>query len=517
MECRPLDRIVGFLPNRPETVIAMLATTSIGAIWSACSPDFGWQALVERFSQIEPKILFAVDGHFYGGKAYSHLEKIQSLQQQLPTLQHTIILPFTHSSSCLDSLSSSTHLWQDCKTSVVTSSSFTAFPFAHPLYILYSSGTTGKPKCMVHGAGGTLIQHLKELILHTDLKRKDTIFFYTTCSWMMWHWLISSLATGATIVLYEGDPFYPQPSALFDLIDQFNITVFGVGAQFIETIKKNNLQPKRSHVLSSLRTILTTGSPLSPENFDFVYQDIKSDVCLSSISGGSDIISCFALGNPSLPVYRGEIQCIGLGMNVKIFNANGQAVKNEIGELVCTAPFPSMPLYFWNDSNGEQYRQAYFEKFSGVWAHGDYAKLTEQEGLIIYGRSDATLNPGGIRIGTAEIYRQVEKFPAVHSCLATSYLLPSGEIIILFVTLCPGKCLDEELINAIKHEIRQNISPHHVPKKIIQAPDLPRTLNGKLMEIVVKKIINHQPYNLSIPLANPNSLNFFMSLEINDV
>lgn len=505
------DRVVGWLPNCPATVIAMLATASLGAIWSACSSDFGLQGLLDRFSQIEPKILFAADAHSYGGKMAGHLADLGCLQQQLPSLQQTVLVPFGHSPPDLNGLTA-VHLWQDCLHPSPPPLVFAELPFHHPVYILYSSGTTGKPKCMVHGAGGTLLQHLKELRLHTDLRREDTIFFYTTCAWMMWHWLISSLAVGATLVLYEGNPFYPNKTNLFDLIDEFGITVAGVGARLIESSEKFGLRPVQTHSLTTLRTILTTGSPLLPESFDYVYRDIKPSVQLASISGGSDIISCFALGNPILPVHRGELQCLGLGMDVRIFNEQGQAVKNESGELICAAPFPSMPVYFWNDANGEKYQHAYFDRFAGVWTHGDYAQLTEHGGLIIYGRSDATLNPGGVRIGTAEIYQQVEKFPEILDYLAVGHLKPDGEQIILFVILQTGKQLTDELISHLKNTIRKNTSPHHVPAKIIQAPDLPRTLNGKLMEIAIKKIINHQPFNQTETLANPQCLEFFKKL-----
>jgi acetoacetyl-CoA synthetase len=506
------DRVAGWLPNCPETVIAMLATTSLGAIWTACSPDFGVQGLLDRFSQIEPKILFAADKHVYGGKEFHHLKEIHVLQEKLSSLRHTVIVS-ANATSDLNSLLTPAHLWQDCLNTSPAPLNFAPLPFNHPVYILYSSGTTGKPKCMVHGAGGTLLQHQKELRLHTDLVREDIIFFYTTCAWMMWHWLISSLAVGATVVLYEGNPFYPKKTALFDLIDEFDVTVFGAGAKIIEAAQKFGLQPRQSHALKNLRTILTTGSPLLPKSFDYVYRDVKSSLCLSSISGGSDIISCFALGNPVLPVYRGELQCLGLGMDVRIFNEHGQEIKNVAGELVCGTPFPSMPVYFWNDAKGEKYQQAYFDRFPGVWSHGDYAQLTAHGGLIIYGRSDATLNPGGIRIGTAEIYQQTEKFSEIAECLAVGQSGADGERIILFVTLREDQHLTKELISSIKNTIRQHTSPHHVPAKIIQAPDLPRTQNGKLMEIAVKKIINHQPLTQTEALANPQSLEFFKTLE----
>ena len=507
------DRVAGWLPNCPETVVAMLAAASLGACWTACSSDFGLQGLLDRFGQINPKILFAADAHSYNGKIFGHFPELQALQAQLPSLQQIVLAPFSESPSTPKLPIPVAH-WLDCVSQHTSAIHFTPLPFDHPLYILYSSGTTGKPKCMVHGAGGTLLQHLKELRLHTDLTRQDVIFFYTTCAWMMWHWLISSLAVGATIVLYEGNPFYPQKNTLFNLIDELGISVFGCGAKILEAAEKFGVKPRQSHSLTKLRTILTTGSPLLPESFDYVYRDIKPDICLSSISGGSDIISCFALGNPMLPVYRGELQCLGLGMDVQIFNEEGQPVHNTKGELVCATPFPSMPVYFWNDSDGEKYQHAYFDRFPHVWTHGDYAKLTEHGGLIIYGRSDATLNPGGVRIGTAEIYQQLEKFPEILEGLAVGQTCAGSERIILFIVLHEGKTLTSELIAAIKTTLRDNTSPHHVPAKIIAAPDLPRTLNGKLMEIAVKKIINGQPISHTETLANPQSLEFFNNLKL---
>lgn len=508
---QPGDRVAGWMSNSPETVIIMLAAASLGAIWSVCSSDFGLQGVLDRFTQIEPKFLFAADSHIYGGKTFHHLKEIQLLQQQLPSLHQTVIVPATGSHPDLKTFLLPVNAWQDCLIPSSDPLIFTPLPFNHPLYILYSSGTTDKPKCMVHGAGGTLLQHLKELRLHTDLRREDTLFFYTTCAWMMWHWSISALAAGATVVLYEGSPFYPQKTALFDLIDECGVSVLGAGAKIFESAQKWGLCPRESHSLSTLRTILTTGSPLLPESFDYIYGDIKAHVCLSSISGGSDIISCFALGTPLLPVYRGELQCLGLGMDVKIFNEQGEEV-HEKGELVCIKPFPSMPVCFWNDPLGEKYQHAYFDRFPGVWNQGDYAQITPHGGLIIYGRSDATLNPAGIRIGPAELYQPMKKFSDVLDCLAVGHHTAAGEEIILFVTLTAGHKLTQTMINAFKTSIRHHLSAHHVPAKIIQAPDLPRTLNGKIMEVAVKKIINHEPLIQTEALANPDSLEFFKSL-----
>jgi len=506
------DRVAAFMPNCPETIIAMLAATSIGAVWASCSPDFGLQGLLDRFSQIEPKILFAIDGHQYNGRKHDHLEKIAGLQKQLPSLQKTIVVPFINPNPNISHLKN-TLLWTDIDKTETPDLTFEQLPFNHPVYILYSSGTTGKPKCMVHGAGGTLLQHLKELMLHTDLRPDDKNFFFTTCGWMMWNWLVSSLAVGATVVLYEGSPFYPRPKRLFDVIDDVGITVFGVGAKLIESANKARLIPIKTHNLSTLRTILTTGSSLLPESFDYVYSKIKKDLCLSSISGGSDIVSCFALGNPILPVYRGELQCIGLGLNVKVFNEEGHSVTQEKGELVCTSTFPAMPIYFWNDPNGSKFHKAYFDTFPGIWAHGDYAEITEHGGMIIYGRSDTTLNPGGVRIGTAEIYQQVDKFEEVIDCMAVGQVRGGSERVILFVVLREGITMNNDLQKKIKRMIRTHASPHHVPAKIIQVPDLPRTISGKIVELAVKKILRGQPVKNIETLANPESLDYFRDLK----
>ncbi|OGT51874.1 MAG: acetoacetate--CoA ligase [Gammaproteobacteria bacterium RIFCSPHIGHO2_12_FULL_42_13] len=479
------DRIAGFVTNRIETVIAMLATASLGALWSTCGPELGAAAVIERFSQITPKILFYISTHRYDGKTFSHDETIQKLQKNVPSIEEIIdldALPATHAAIAIE-----------------------AFPFNHPLYILYSSGTTGKPKCMVHGAGNTLLQHKKELLLHTDVHENDHVLFYTSCSWMMWHWMISNLSLGATIILYDGAPFY-RDTILPDLIDEYEVSIFGCGAKILETYFKKNLCLRKTHQFKKLKTILATASPLIHETFSYLYRDVKKDVRVSSISGGSDIISCFALGNPLLPVYSEEMQCRGLGMAVEIFDEAGNAVIDQPGELVCTQPFPSMPIYFWNDPTGEKYFHAYFDKFPNVWTHGDFAKITPQGSMIIYGRSDATLNPGGVRIGTADIYEQVLKIPEVADCVAVGKQTAGDEVIILFVKLKENSLLDEALINTIKKIIRDNTSPHHVPQKIIQVSDIPKTINGKTMEIAVKNIVNGKEIKNIEALANPECL-----------
>jgi acetoacetyl-CoA synthetase len=501
------DRVAALMPNTVHTIIAMLATTSLGAIWSSCSPDFGAQAAIDRLGQIEPKALFICDGHQYLGKKHSGLEKIKQLSNSIPSLSQIIICPNIDETIETSTIPKAIY-WQDFIKSE-TECHFVSLPFNHPIYILFSSGTTGKPKCIVHGAGGTLLQHTKELGLHTDLRTHDNLFFYTTCGWMMWNWLVSGLALGATLTLYEGAPTYPQSNRLFQLIEQEQVTVFGTSAKFISAVEKDNVQPKSEFDLSHLRCILSTGSPLLTKNYDYVYQQIKSDIQLSSISGGTDIVSCFALGNPILPVYRGQLQCIGLGMKVEIFNEKGTPVLETRGELVCTKPFPSMPVSFWNDPNKTAYQHAYFQRFPGVWAHGDFAELTAHNGLIIYGRSDAVLNPGGVRIGTAEIYRQVEKVNEVLDSIVIGQDWNDDVRIVLFVKLREGLTLDDSLIDTIKSTIRQNASPRHVPAKILQVSDIPRTISGKIVELAVRQVVHSQPVNNLQSLANPQALEHF--------
>lgn len=505
------DRVAGFCPNRIETVVAMLATTSLGAIWSSCSMDFGTQGALERFAQIKPKVLFTANGHTYNGKIHPAFEKLSALLEQLPSIEHVVLINNIDAHCPLPKC----YAFADCCPSNIkaTDLEFTGVPFDHPAFILFSSGTTGVPKCIVHGAGGTLLQHLKEHVLHGNLTREDTIFYYSTCGWMMWNWLISALAVGAKVILYDGAPLPKNnPERLMDLIDAEKITQFGASAKYITALEKVGAKPIKTHDLSSLQVIYSTGSPLVPQNYRYVYECIKHDVRLSSISGGTDIISCFALGNPNLPVYIGELQCRGLGMQVEIFTTDGKSVKGEKGELVCTAPFPSMPVSFWNDPGDKKYFHAYFDRFPGVWAHGDFAMLTEHDGLIIYGRSDTVLNPGGVRIGTAEIYRAVEKIDEVVESIAIGQPLEDDEQVVLFVVLKPGHTLDEDLIGRIKERIKTTVSPHHVPKVIKAVPDIPRTISGKIVEIAVRNVVLGQQVDNIDALANPDALKYFENI-----
>ncbi len=509
------DRVAGFMPNLPESVIAMLATTSIGAIWSSCSPDFGYQGIMDRFAQIEPKILFTADGYYFKGKRIDSLTIAKNVASAIHSIKQLIVVPYLDDQPNVNKLHKAT-LYDNFLVNTASSLEFEMVPFNHPLYIMYSSGTTGIPKCIVHSVGGTLIQHLKELILHTDLKPGDRIFYFTTCGWMMWNWLVSSLATGATIMLYDGNPFHPKPDVLMDYIEQEKINIFGSSAKYISALENAGVTPRLSHDLGSLRSILSTGSPLAPESFDYVYNHIKPDIQLASISGGTDIISCFALGNPILPVYKGELQCRGLGMDVDVFNESGQSVRSEKGELVCKSPFPSMPIYFWNDADKKKYKAAYFEKYNDhnqpIWAHGDFAELTSHNGLIIYGRSDAILNPGGVRIGTAEIYRQVEKCSEVLESIAVGQDWQNDVRIILFVKLQSKIKLDETLVAKIIKTIKDNTTPRHVPAKLIQIDDIPRTISGKISELAVRNVIHNLPVKNLHALANPEALALFKNL-----
>jgi acetoacetyl-CoA synthetase len=510
----PGDRVAGFLPNIPEAVIAMLATASIGAIWTSCSPDFGASGVLDRFGQVEPVVLVAADGYRYAGKEIDLIPRLAEIMGSLPTVRQLVVVPQLRATPELSALPGAV-LWPDFAPATAMPLHFARLPFDHPLYIMYSSGTTGLPKCMVHGAGGTLLQHLKELVLHTDVHAGDRVFYFTTCGWMMWNWLVSSLAVGATVVLYDGAPMLPDRPILWQMASDERLTVFGTSARWLALAEKQGVVPGPDHDLSPLRTILSTGSPLAAHGFDWVYRAVKRDVRLSSISGGTDIISCFALGNPLLPVWRGELQSLGLGMAVQVFGVDGQPVAHgQQGELVCTRPFPSMPVAFWNDPDGRRYHAAYFAHYAGVWRHGDWCQLTEHGGMIIHGRSDATLNPGGVRIGTAEIYRQVEQLPEVLESVVIGQDIEGGTDVrvVLFVRLPPGITLDDDLRDRIRHRIRQHTSPFHVPRRIVAVADIPRTISGKITELAVRDVVHGRTVDNTEALANPEALALFRDL-----
>ena len=500
------DRVAGYLPNIPQTIIAMLATSALGAVWSSCSPDFGIRGVLDRFEQINPKVLFVADGYFYKGKKIDLTSNILEIQSSLSSLKETICINIVNAKKNIQ-----VSYWDDIPKNE-GKINFEPVSFSHPLYIMYSSGTTGKPKSIVHSVGGTLIQHLKELVLHCDLKKEDKIFYFTTCGWMMWNWLVSSLSVGATVVLYDGNPFYPNENSLLKLMDSIEVSIFGTSAKYISHIEQNNILPNQFN-FKKLRMILSTGSPLVNENYDFVYSHWKEDVQLCSISGGTDIISCFALGNPLKPIIKGRLQSIGLGMNVKSFNENGKSLIGKKGELVCLDPFPSMPIYFYKDNDNDKYKNAYFDKYPNIWKHGDYVSIYEDGSVEIFGRSDTTLNPGGVRIGTAEIYRVMDKFDDVDDSVVIGYKFESDELIILFVKTSEKK-LNQELIKDIKYKIKHNCSPRHVPFKIIPVKDIPYTINGKKVEIAVKNIIEGKNVTNIDALSNPESLNYFKEIDI---
>jgi acetoacetyl-CoA synthetase len=510
------DRVVGFVPNMPEAVVAMLAAASLGALWSSCSPDFGPAGVLDRFGQIAPKVLVTADGYVWAGKRIDCLERVRAFLPSLPSVEQVVVVPHLPADLAGDgTLPDGAIAWSDAIARGEGSLlSFARLPFDHPLYIMYSSGTTGLPKCMVHGAGGTLVQHLKELSLHTDVRAGDRMVYVTTCGWMMWNWLVSNLALGATLVTYDGAPVVRDRPILWDLVAQERLAVFGTSAKWLALAEKEGLVPGPQHDLSALRTILSTGSPLAAHSFDFVYRQVKRDVRLSSISGGTEILSCFAGGEPTLPVYRGEIQARGYAMNVHVFDEHGRSVRGRAGELVCTSPFPSMPVAFWNDPDGSRYRAAYFDVYPNTWRHGDWAELTEHDGMIIHGRSDATLNPGGVRIGTAEIYRQVERLPEIVESLVIGQNVEGEDVrIVLFVRLRPGLELDDALRERIRRCIRDNASPHHVPRRIVQVADIPRTISGKITELAVRDVVHGRPVKNADALANPEALELFRDLE----
>ncbi len=506
------DRVVGFMPNMPEAIIAMLAATSIGAIWSSCSPDFGIKGVLDRFGQTKPKILFTADGYYFKGKALDCLAKIAGIAQAIPSLEKIVVVPYTVKRPELAGLAKAVH-YREFNDNDAKEIDFAQLPFGHPLYIMYSSGTTGLPKCMVQSAGGVLLHQLKELLLHTDLTRQDTIFYFTTCGWMMWNWLTSSLATGATLILYDGNPFHPGPDALWRMAEEENISVFGTSAGYIAALKNAGVRPGKQFHLQALKALLSTGSPLSREDFRFIYSEVKADLQLASISGGSDLNGCFALGNPMGPVYEGELQCRGLAMKVFAYDEDGRPVVGRQGELVCTAPFPSMPICFWDDPDGRKYRAAYFEKFPGIWTHGDFIEVTERGGLIMYGRSDATLNPGGVRIGTAEIYRIIEQLEEIEDSVVVGQEWQNDTRVILFVKMKDGFELTEEIREKIKTQLRSGASPRHVPAKILQVPDIPYTLNMKKVEMAVHKVIHGRAVKNKDALKNPEALDFFAGID----
>ena len=509
MGVRPGDRVAAYLPNMPEAIIGALGAAAIGAIWSSCSPDFGVQGVLDRFGQIEPVVLLAADGYFYGGKTHDCMTRLAEIVPALPTLRRVVVVPYVSETPDIARIPNAIR-WNDLVLGAPsTPVEFAQLPFDHPLYILYSSGTTGVPKCIVHGAGGTLIQHLKEHQFHCDIGPGDRVFYFTTCGWMMWNWLVSVLASGATMLLYDGSALHSDGNVLFDFADETGMTLFGTSAKFIDATAKAGLAPIETHRLETLRTMTSTGSPLAPESFDYVYNRIKRDIHLASISGGTDIISCFVGGNPAAPVWRGEIQCAGLGLAVEVFDESGQPVRERKGELVCTRPFPSMPIGFWNDPGDRRYRAAYFERYPGIWHHGDYIERTEHDGFIIYGRSDAVLNPGGVRIGTAEIYRQVEQLPEIVESLVIGQRWQNDERVVLFVRLRDGMKLDATLEERIRRHVREHSTPRHVPARIVQVSEIPRTKSGKIVELAVRDVVHGRQIKNMEALANPEALEQF--------
>jgi acetoacetyl-CoA synthetase len=505
------DRVAGYISNIPEAIIAMLAASSIGAIWSSTSPDFGYQGVLDRFGQIKPKVLFTVDGYRYNGKDFGILETTKSLEESIPEIEKIVVINSINS----DLPNSSKYVsYSEFIENDANKIEYEYVDFDHPQYIMYSSGTTGTPKCIVHGVGGTLLQHYKELVLHTDLKREDTIFYFTTCGWMMWNWLVSSLMTGATVFLFDGSPGHPNLGVLWEAAEKFGLSIFGTSPKYLSALEQNAIVPKEEYDLTSLKSVLSTGAPLSESNFNWVYKNVKADLQLSSISGGTDIISCFMLGNPILPVYSGEIQSRGLGMKVEAYDENANPVLNQKGELVCTEAFPSMPIYFWKDHDNSKYRSAYFDHYPGIWRHGDFIEINSHGGVIVYGRSDATLNPGGVRIGTAELYRVIENIEGVRDSLVVGQNYDDDVRIILFVVLAESAELDDEFKAEIRKEIKEKLTPRHLPKRIIEVGEIPHTLNGKKVEIAVTRIINGEEVTNRSALANPDCLEQFKNIDI---
>ncbi|MCC6468797.1 MAG: acetoacetate--CoA ligase [Alphaproteobacteria bacterium] len=510
---KPGDRVAGYLPNLPETAMAMMAASSIGAIWSSCSPDFGVQGVLDRFGQIKPVVLFTSDGYFYGGKTFSSVDKLPAILAKLPSVRRAVVIPYT--GAPVESIERTVSLAQFVAPFAPQTIAFERLPFDHPLFIMFSSGTTGVPKCIVHGQGGTLLQHLKEHRLHCDIKPGDRVFYFTTCGWMMWNWLITALASEATLLLYDGNPFHPTGNILFDYADRESMTMFGTSAKYIDAVNKAGLKPIETHGLRTVRAMTSTGSPLVPESFDFVYRAIKKDLHLASISGGTDIVSCFVLGDPTGPVWRGEIQQRGLGLSVDVFGDDGKPLRGDKGELVCTKPFPCMPIGFWNDPDGQKYHNAYFARFKNIWCHGDYIEITKHGGLVIHGRSDAVLNPGGVRIGTAEIYRQVEQLDEVVESIVIGQDWADGDVrVVLFVRLRPGLSLDDNLTKKIKDQIRRNTTPRHVPAKIVHVADIPRTKSGKIVELAVRDVVHGRAVKNKEALANPEALDLYKDLAV---
>ncbi len=504
---QPGDRVAAYLPNMPETVVAMLAATALGAVWTSTSPDFGEESVVDRFGQTEPRFLFTADGYFYNGKKINLNDKVKAICAQLPSVEQVVQIKLAGFDNAIGA-----NNWSDIISRAVSRIDFVPRKFNDPLYVLYSSGTTGKPKCITHKVGGTLLQHLKEHMLHSDIRPGDRVFYFTTCGWMMWNWLVTALASKAALVLYDGSPFYPNGEILWKYAEDIDMTLFGTSAKYIDALKKSELEPGKKFNLSELRTLCSTGSVLAPESYDYVYHNIKQDLCLSSVSGGTDIVSCFALGCPILPVYRGEIQCRGLGMAVDVFDEDGGSLINQKGELVCSKTFPSQPVYFWGDPTGEKYHNAYFARFANTWHHGDYVLLTEQGGMVIYGRSDATLNPGGVRIGTAEIYRHVEQLEEVMESIVIGQDWDDDVRVVLFVVLKQALKLDEALTKKIRQTIREKCTPRHMPAKVIQVKEIPRTKSGKIVELAVREVVHNRPVKNIHSLANPEALELYRNL-----